>query len=79
MKIRLEGTPQEIEQAVTALREVFEVQEVSGFYKNRGQSVLGRVYVTVQLLARRVVHAEATRITPGKPSVGRRTRKELEN
>jgi hypothetical protein len=48
VKIRLEGTPAETEQAVAALREVFEVQEVSDFCPNRGRSVLGRVYVTAQ-------------------------------
>ena len=79
MKIRVEGTSQEIEHAVAALREVFEVQEVSGFYKNRGQSVLGRVYVTVQFLARNVVRAEATRIDPSNPRIGRAKRGELES
>ncbi len=45
MKLRLTGTDTECAAAVEALRGVFVVREVSGFYPNRGVSVLGRVYL----------------------------------
>ncbi|SES37901.1 hypothetical protein SAMN05216188_1467 [Lentzea xinjiangensis] len=60
MKIRLEGTAAEIATAVESLRLGFEVQEVSHFYANRGESVLGRVYVTASPLGG-VIQAKATR------------------
>lgn len=78
MRFRLEGTPEEVEQAVEAMREVFEVQEVSGFYPNRGQSVFGRVYVTAKPILRSAIQAEATRINPTKPRVNQGKRRELE-
>lgn len=45
MEIRIIGTPAETEQAVKALRAGFEVRSVSPFYRNRGHTRLGRVYV----------------------------------
>jgi hypothetical protein len=60
MKIRIEGTPAEVDVLVDALRDVVDVREVSRFYPNRGSSVLGRVYVDVTAPAR-VVRAKATR------------------
>lgn len=66
MKIRIEGTRDEIAVAVDALREVFDVHEVSRFYPNRGDSVLGRVYVTAAP-AQRVVRAKATRADRNPP------------
>ncbi|MDX8146425.1 hypothetical protein SK854_30225 [Lentzea sp. BCCO 10_0061] len=50
MKIRLEGTRDEIDAAVPALAHGFEVLQVSSFYPNRGTSMLGRVYVTATVL-----------------------------
>jgi hypothetical protein len=49
VKLRLEGTPQECEQAAPRLAEVFEVVSVSGLYPNRGRSLLVRIYVEVRL------------------------------
>lgn len=51
MKIRLMGTPQEIEAVQNGLAKGLEILEVSAFYPNRGDSKLGRVYVEVQSLA----------------------------
>lgn len=62
MKIRLEGTRAEVDDAAQALALGFEVQEVSGFYPNRGASVLGRVYVTATVLPADLVRARATRL-----------------
>lgn len=45
MKIRIMGTQSETDAAVRTLRIAFEVREVSGWYPNRGDSTLGRVYV----------------------------------
>jgi len=49
MKIRIESTEAETAAAAAQLRKVFDVQEVSRFYANRGQSTLGRVYLTVAM------------------------------
>ena len=49
VKIRLEGTPQECQQAAPRLAEVFDVVSVSDPYQNRGRSLLVRVYVEVRL------------------------------
>jgi hypothetical protein len=48
VKIRITGTRGETDAAVDALRGVLDVLEVSGFYPNRGDSQLGRVYVEAQ-------------------------------
>ncbi len=60
MKIRLEGTPTECEQAAPRLAEVFDVVSVSDPYPNRGRSLLVRVYVEVRLGAERDVDHDAT-------------------
>ena len=49
MKIRLTGTEAEIAAVLARLITAVEVQEISGFYPNRGASVLGRVYVTIAI------------------------------
>jgi hypothetical protein len=49
VKIRLEGTRQECEQAAPRLAELFDVVSVSDPYPNRGRSLLVRVYVEVRL------------------------------
>lgn len=46
------GTRPECAAAVAALRAGFVVREVSEFYPNRGQSVLGRVYVDAEPITR---------------------------
>lgn len=69
MKIRIEGTHEETDAAVDAVREVFDVHEVSRFYPNRGDSVLGRVYLTVAPSPARVLRATAAR-TDRTPSAG---------
>lgn len=48
MKLRLSGTDSECGAAVAALAAGFVLREVSGFYPNRGASVLGRVYVDAE-------------------------------
>jgi len=60
VKIRLEGTPTECEQAAPRLAEVFDVVSVSDPYPNRGRSLLVRVYVEVRLGAERDVDHDAT-------------------
>ena len=53
MKLRLTGTRDECDVLTGELPQrlagVAEVLEVSGFYLNRGTTVLGRVYVEVRL------------------------------
>jgi hypothetical protein len=49
VKIRIEGTPEECQQAAPRLAEVFEVVSVSDPYPNRGQSRLVRVYLEIRL------------------------------
>ena len=67
MRIRVEGTRAEVDAATEVLRQVLDVQEVSGFYPNRGASVLGRVYLTVAApTAPTTVRACAERITTRK-------------
>ncbi|MEC3976256.1 hypothetical protein [Amycolatopsis sp. H20-H5] len=62
MRIRVEGTETETAAVVERLTTVLEVQESSRFYVNRGDSVLGRVYLTVAVPpATTVVHANAER------------------
>jgi hypothetical protein len=48
VKVRLWGTPAEVDQAVHRLVEVFDVVAVSGPYPDRGASVLVRVYLEVR-------------------------------
>ncbi len=49
MKLRLEGTPDECEQAGALLAHTLEIVSVSDPYPNRGRSRLVRVYVEVRL------------------------------
>jgi hypothetical protein len=49
VKIRIEGTPKECQQATPQLAELFEVVSISDPYPNRGHSRLVRVYVEVRL------------------------------
>jgi hypothetical protein len=49
MKLRLEGTPAECEQAVALLGQTFDVVLVSDPYPNRGRSRLVRVYIEARL------------------------------
>jgi hypothetical protein len=60
VKIRLEGTPQECQQATPQLAEVFDVVSISDPYPNRGQSRLVRVYVEVRLGEQRQADDGAT-------------------
>jgi len=65
VKIRLEGTAEECQQAVPLLAELFEVVSVSNPYPNRGQSRLVRVYVDVRLDGER--HADHDDATVTRP------------
>jgi hypothetical protein len=49
MKLRVHGTPDEVERAVERLSETFEVVSVSAMYLDRPPSRLVRVYVEVRL------------------------------
>jgi hypothetical protein len=70
VKIRLEGTPKECEQAAPQLAQVFDVVSVSDPYPNRGRSLLVRVYVEVRLgRDRQVDHDDAT--TPARATIHR--------
>ncbi len=65
MRIRLEGTRQECQQAAPRLAELFEVVSVSDPYPNRSGSRLVRVYVEVRLgRERHVDHDDATAAPP---------------
>jgi hypothetical protein len=55
----LSGTDTECAAAVAALAAGFVLREVSGFYPNRGATVLGRVYIDVEPRPE-VVQATAT-------------------
>jgi hypothetical protein len=68
MKLRLEGTPAECEQAAALLGQAFTVVSVSDPYPNRGQSRLVRVYVEVRL------DPERTPPGPAEPAEPRRRR-----
>jgi hypothetical protein len=48
VKVRLWGTPAEVDQATRRLVEVLDVVAVSGPYPDRGPSVLVRVYLEVR-------------------------------
>jgi hypothetical protein len=48
VKVRLWGTPAEVDQATRRLVEVLDVVAVSGPYPDRGPSVLVRVYLKVR-------------------------------
>jgi hypothetical protein len=48
VKVRLWGTPAEVDQATRRLVEVLDVVAVSGPYPDRGHSVLVRVYLEVR-------------------------------
>jgi hypothetical protein len=73
MKLRLEGTLAECEQAAALLSQTFEVVSASDPYPNRGRSRLVRVYVEVRLGPRphpdRAYRAvPPTRHAPSRPS-----------
>jgi hypothetical protein len=48
VKVRLWGTPAEVDQATRRLVDVLDVVAVSGPYPDRGASVLVRVYLEVR-------------------------------
>lgn len=52
LKIRLVGTKEETAKAVNLLRELEKLRllEVSDYYANRGDSLLGRVYVDADII-----------------------------
>lgn len=45
MKIRLEGTEKEIQQAIETIKRSFNVLQISDLYKNRVNSKLYRIYI----------------------------------
>ena len=47
INFRVMCLPHEVDSIVNELSKIYEVVEVSPFYKNRGASKLGRVYITV--------------------------------
>jgi hypothetical protein len=68
VKVRLHGTRAEVDQATRRLVEVFDVVAVSEPYRDRGASVLVRVYLEVRLDA-------TSPANPGRPA--RRSRRAL--
>jgi hypothetical protein len=60
VKIRIEGTLEECQQATPQLAEVFDVVSVSDPYPNRGRSRLVRVYVEIRLAEQRQADDGAT-------------------
>ncbi|SEB48603.1 hypothetical protein SAMN04489727_2156 [Amycolatopsis tolypomycina] len=81
MRIRVEGTEAEIAAAVAVITTVLDVQEASGFYRNRGASKLGRVYLTVVAPASPAGPVQATAERADRPQsnsrVPTRHRKEI--
>jgi hypothetical protein len=71
MKVRLHGTPAEVADATRRLVEVLNVVAVSETYRDRGASVLVRVYLEVLIDPA----SAATPPGPGRP--GRRSRRAL--
>ncbi|HEY0638369.1 MAG TPA: hypothetical protein VGD67_12045 [Pseudonocardiaceae bacterium] len=61
MDLRLTGTEAECAALLGALAGVVTVRQVSGWYANRGPSILGRVYVDVEAPPAAVV-AEPVRV-----------------
>ena len=49
IKIRLHGTKEEIEKAISYLVLVANLRSVSGYYKDRGNSQYYRVYVDAEM------------------------------
>jgi hypothetical protein len=61
MRVRVTGTREETAAVVGVLAGVLDVREVSGFHPNRGQSVVGRVYLDVAGPRLATVRAAASR------------------
>jgi len=49
IKVRLHGTKEEIEKAISYLELVANLLSVSGYYKDRGNSQYYRVYVDAEI------------------------------
>jgi hypothetical protein len=64
VKIRIEGTREECQQATPKLAEVFDVVSISDPYPDRGQSRLVRVYVEIRLAAERQVDEDGATVRP---------------
>lgn len=45
IKIRIEGTSEEIKQVIEDFRNDENVRSISRFYPNRGMSKIGRIYI----------------------------------
>jgi hypothetical protein len=71
VKVRLHGTHQEVTEATRRLVEVFDVVAVSQPYRDRGASVLVRVYLEVRL------HPPDSTAPAGPGRPARRPRKAL--
>jgi hypothetical protein len=71
MKVRLHGTPGEVAEATRRLVEVFDVVAVSDPYRDRGASVLIRVYLEIRLDPASLTPSAG----PGRPA--RRSRRAL--
>jgi hypothetical protein len=69
VKVRLWGTPAEVDQATRRLVEVLDVVAISGPYPDRGHSVLVRVYLEVRLDPS--PSATTSDPPPGRPGVRR--------
>jgi hypothetical protein len=76
VKIRLEGTLRECQQAAPGLAELFDVVSVRDPYANRGRSRLVRVYLEIRLGGQRQADPDgATERRRGRQS--RRAEREL--
>jgi hypothetical protein len=69
MRMRLMGTREEVAAVLPVLVAVFDVQETSDFYPNRGAPQLGRIYLDIGGLRRNPVQAETRRADTGQPQV----------
>jgi hypothetical protein len=49
VKIRITGTEDEVAEVVEDMKEYYRCLEISAWYKNRGQSEYGRVYIDIEL------------------------------
>lgn len=69
MKVRLHGTPTEVQQAAARLKQVFTVLSVSRAYPDRGASSLVRVYVEITAPTPTPATTPTTPAAPAPPPV----------
>lgn len=72
------GTATECATAVAILRTGFQIREVSRFYTNRGDTILGRVYVNIEPLPVAPANAPTGPVQASAERTDRQPRAELD-